>query len=395
MTRYVAAAGIAIASAVITAAILALLAGGAGAQFPGFNGRIAFTLDGQVWTMDGSGGDLSQETELPGTYGSPDWSPDGGQVVLHSDRDQAGNKDIYLVDFDGPTFTRLTSDAAEDRNPRWVPGGGRISFESNRDGAFDIYTMDPDGQNVERVTTNGNIYGGFARHNWSPDGTKMVADAGFEIFVLDADGGNPQPLTNAPNNDTSADWSPDGTKIVFTSSRDNNQEIYVMNADGSGQTNLTSAPDSSESSPVYAPNGQSIIFRSDRTSHGDEVYSMTPSGGSQTRLTDIQFLDVVDPRWQPLAAPRSATPAPTPGGPTPPPESNVDCDFDIDGLDALYMLLWLAELADTLSCLPPGTAVGDPIRYVGDTDCDGDFDIDDVLALLSFFGGATSFEGCE
>src|SRR5690242_1345810 len=58
-------------------------------------------------------------------------------------------------------------------------------------------------------------------------------DGNMEIYVMDADGSNPQRLTNNPAGDFVNNWSPDGQQILFNSVRDGNSELYVMNADGS------------------------------------------------------------------------------------------------------------------------------------------------------------------
>lgn len=74
------------------------------------------------------------------------------RIAFVSNRD--GNNEIYVMNVDGKSQTRLTTNAADDGEPAWSPDGTRIAFVSDRDGNREIYVMNVDGKNQTRLTTN-------------------------------------------------------------------------------------------------------------------------------------------------------------------------------------------------------------------------------------------------
>ena len=170
------------------------------------------------------------------------------QIAFVSERD--GNPEIYVMDDNGKNQLRLTNNRDDDWSPSWSPDGKRIAFASQRDGNSEIYVMDADGGNQLNLTNNPNE---DKYPSWSPNGERIAfasAREGHfrskfgitdEIYVIDADGGNLQRLTENRQNDWEPSWSPDGKRIVFASDRKGdfaNFEIYVMDANGENQQNL-------------------------------------------------------------------------------------------------------------------------------------------------------------
>ena len=91
------------------------------------------------------------------------WSPDGTKVAFQSNRD--GNEEIYLMNADGTSQSRLTNNSAGDNQPSWSPDGTKIAFYSNRDGSDGIYVMDAGGTNQIRLSSNSTF---DAVPSWSP-----------------------------------------------------------------------------------------------------------------------------------------------------------------------------------------------------------------------------------
>jgi Tol biopolymer transport system component/N-acetylneuraminic acid mutarotase len=248
-------------------------------------------------------------SDLPGAerYSQAGVSIGGPKIVFGGGRGN-GNRDVYTMDLDGANPTRLTSEPAYDDQPKWSPDGSKIVFMSDRDGNFEIYSMNADGSNQTRLT---NSLGGDGFPAWSPDGTKIVFTSGdmrnpatFEIYTMNADGTNRTRLTNDNFIDGVPAWSPDGTKIVFMSGGSsvfdiNSFEIFVINADGSNRTRLTNNT-VVDGQPSFSPDGSRILFGSGSglSPNGIEIFVMNADGSNRTQLTNNAVTDGF-PAWSP------------------------------------------------------------------------------------------------
>ena len=201
-----------------------------------------------------------------------------GKIAFQSNRD--GNFEIYAMNADGTSQTRLTTNTSSDIDPSWSADGTKIAFATNRDGNFEIYTMNANGTGATRLTTNSVT---DSQPTWSPDGTKIafdtLRDGNFEIYVVNADGTGATRLTNNAASDSQPAWSPDGTKIAFKSNRDGDDEIFRMNADGTGQTNLTNNT-SIDELPNWSNYTFGIIFYDTSVGGNLEITTMDPNGNA-------------------------------------------------------------------------------------------------------------------
>ena len=217
----------------------------------------------------------------------------GGVIAFYSNRD--GNTEIYTIDPDGSDLYRLTNNSTDDMAPAISPDGARIAFRS----ASDIYVMNIDGTERQRLTDT-SVY--ESHPDWSPDGTQIAfvseRDGNRGIYIMDADGSDVQRLTNDPAEDMRPDWSPDGTRILFNSERDGNIEIYVMDTDGSNLRRLTDNP-KWELFPQWSPNGAQIAYTLATPNQWDqEIYVMSADGTNARQLTNLPAASE-DPAWSP------------------------------------------------------------------------------------------------
>jgi hypothetical protein len=82
---------------------------------------------------------------------APAISPDGQQIAFMARRE--GNWDIYLINADGSNLQRLTTDPAEDGLPAWSPDGKVIAFVSHRGGEWAILAMRVQGSEQQKLFT--------------------------------------------------------------------------------------------------------------------------------------------------------------------------------------------------------------------------------------------------
>ncbi len=197
---------------------------------------------------------------------------------------QTGNKEIYVMDWDGYNPLPLTKNGSINLNPNFSPDGREIIFTSYKRGNPDLYRRSL--SNTAEVALSRrkglNITG-----SWSPDGSKIALalskDGDAEIYTLDKDGSHPARLTINPALDLYPAWSPDGRQIAFVSDRLGKPQIFIMNADGGAVRRLTTSG-SYNVNPRWSPKGDRVAY-SRMTSGGFNIFTISPDGSSDTQLT--------------------------------------------------------------------------------------------------------------
>jgi TolB protein len=207
-----------------------------------------------------------------------------------------GNTDVYSVLPNGQDLQRLTTDPGFDACAAYSADGSRIGYCSGEGGGpVQVWTMNQDGSDKQQVT---HMSGPAIFPDFSPDGSELVftakpADSPTrDIYVISSDGSGLVRLTSGEGNNVYPAFSPDGSKIVFDSDRTGTFQVYVMNADGSGQNQLTFDPQPKDQVPDWSPEGNKIAYIADTHGIADtvspswgDIWVMNANGKNQHPIT--------------------------------------------------------------------------------------------------------------
>jgi TolB protein len=249
----------------------------------------------EIYLMDFDGRNVREITHHHSICLSPHFSPDGKKIIFTSYKE--GNPDLYIKDLHTWEERRISHYPGLNISPSWSPNGQRLALTLSKDGNPEIYTMRPDGSELIRVTHNPAIDVSPA---WSPDGKKLafVSNRGGtpQIYVMDANGQNVQRLTFEGTYNTHPAWSPRGDRIAFDALIDGNHNICTIHPDGSDFRILTANLNRCET-PSWSPDGRHLAFSSNQD--GDpHIFSMDAEGTQLNRLTFKRGGDTY-PNWSP------------------------------------------------------------------------------------------------
>lgn len=226
-----------------------------------------------------------QLTRIENAY--PSWSPDGKRILFQSNR--TGVWHLYVMNVDGTDVIDLTPDCEDCRNASFSPDGRQIVYYGMYDDNEDVYIMGADGSDVRRLT---DAPGRDIHPYWTYDGSKILFNSqrdnqySFEVYSMNPDGSGQERITHTDEVETCAHLSPDGaTMVLLKGFANGNDDIILTNPDGSGEVNLSNTPWANEGWPSWSPDGQRVLFSSNR-SGVFAVYVVNRDGTELRRLTD-------------------------------------------------------------------------------------------------------------
>lgn len=254
--------------------------------------RIVFVSDRtgnkEIWVMNWDGTDQRQLTRYRSISTFPSASPDGRIVAFTTYA--TGYPAIQMFSLDtGRKLPFYNQRASMNAFVTFTPDSKRIVFSSTlAGGPAQLYMSNVDGGNLHRLTSSGYIE---VEAKINPKtGADLVDVSGRtglpQIYHMNMEGANVERLSGGTGEATNPGWNPDGDHIAFAWTRGfepGNYNIFVMDV-ASRQTVQLTANEGRNENPSWAPDGAHIVYASKR-GRESQIWVMNADGTGKHALT--------------------------------------------------------------------------------------------------------------
>jgi Tol biopolymer transport system component len=117
------------------------------------------------------------------------------------------------------------------------------------------------------------------------------------LFIAASDGSDERPLLDSKDSDYDPVWAPDGSSIVFTSDRAGSADLFRVRPDGTGLERLTTDP-AYDDQAAFSPDGKQLVFDSTRDGGTARLWTMDLATRRVETLTSEKGGDF-RPSWSP------------------------------------------------------------------------------------------------
>lgn len=189
-------------------------------------------------------GDVKLLTDLGVNIGAPEISPDN-KYILFTYRADNHAAQVWIMERNGNDAHEFYSVSGKDvHDATWSPDGSQVLFAMGRGENNQLYVMDSNGRDPRLVNSTIDTRG---HSDWSVKDLitfDMGGSFAHEIYTMNLDGNSLQKITQGDNAQGQS-FSPDGQWIAYTAYTDvankdtSSCEIYIMRVDGSDKRRLT------------------------------------------------------------------------------------------------------------------------------------------------------------
>ena len=281
---------------------------------------------------------------IGGVEVSPDKSKILYQVTYVDIKQNKTNPELFIMNSDGSDKKQLTVTNARESNAQWISGGKKIAFLSNEGGSSQIWTMNPDGGGMKKITNVEDGIDGFIFSPYNkkvlfiksvkagettkdryPDLTessgRIVDDLMYKHWdhwvekvphtfvadfkddklsnIIDLLQDEPYEAPMLPFGGTEQlAWSPDGKIVAYTSRKktgkeyavSTNSDIYFYNVETGKTTNMTEGMMGYDVNPQFSPDGSKLAWlsmeRDGYEADKNRLFVLDLATGTKTDLTE-------------------------------------------------------------------------------------------------------------
>jgi TolB protein len=243
----------------------------------------------EIWVMDYDGTNQRQLTFYKSTAIQPAVSPDGSLLAFTS-FDKGTPRIVVLNTATGRPVQFYNQDASLNANPNFSADGKEIYYSSTAAGKeAQIYAANVNGTNFRRIGVAKAIQ---VEPKVNPKNGSQIAfvqgPKNQQVFVMNTEGANVERLTNGEGEASNPAWHSDGQHLLFAWTRGyatGNFNVFLMDTTTREYDQLTSNAGRNEN-PNWGPDGRHLVFVSNRTGK-KEIWTMLANGAQVNRLTSV------------------------------------------------------------------------------------------------------------
>jgi dipeptidyl aminopeptidase/acylaminoacyl peptidase len=270
------------------------------------------------------------------------FSPDGKQIaysVSMNDLPDRPYTQLWIMDVATQKTTRVGGEKETGSHPRWSPDGKMIAFVGGAQHGLSYVKADGSGETFLTALsgTNSPLPGQGEDYTWSPDSKTLAyvssspgpetADAQgdpivitrylykptateglthfndnkrLHLYSIDIASKQSKQLTTGIYDEHSIDWSPDGQEILFVSNREPNSDeffnydVFALKVADSSIRRIT-ATENCEYAPIWSPDGKTIALLSttrgitdrETTMEDTHAWVMDPEGSHRREVGGV------------------------------------------------------------------------------------------------------------
>lgn len=209
------------------------------------------------------------------------WAPDRDLVY---DSLAGGNDDIWLLTADMKSQKQLTTESSLDFDPVISPDGRHIVFVSDRAGKYNVWRMNPDGNDPVRLT-NGD---GEQSPTFTPDGQFVLFNSmkDSSLWRVPVTGGEAIQVLNIPTDRISI--SSDGTKFAHFVQRKNACYVSIRSFEDASVLREFEIPKGyfAGAGVRWTSDGKYLVYTARNGTPVDNLWQQPIDGGPPRKLTN-------------------------------------------------------------------------------------------------------------